>query len=99
MSWSFGHSLGPLPCAVQQTQNPHGVASDAIGGDVGRAGNDQLPRPLDPATTTAFWELHQHLGLYPDTVVHSDCGLWAVRFDVVENRVAVGRPALRGTIP
>jgi hypothetical protein len=36
-------SSGPLLSTVQYTQNPHGVASDAISGNVGRAVNDQFP--------------------------------------------------------
>ncbi len=52
----FGHILGPLLGTVQHAQNPHGVASDAISGDVGRAVNNQFPRSFDPAWSAALRE-------------------------------------------
>jgi hypothetical protein len=85
--------------AAQHTQDPHGVASDAISGYAGRAENNQFPRFLDAARTAALRKLHQALDLHPDAVIHGDGGLWAVRFDVVEDLVAVGLCEGRTTTP
>ena len=95
----FRNILGPLLGTVQHTQNPHGVPSDAISGNVGRAGNDQFPRSFDAPRTTAFREPYQALDLHPDAVIHGNGGLWAVRFDVVEDLVAVGLCEGRTTTP
>src|SRR5258708_2491460 len=86
----FGHIVGPSPGTVQYTQDPNRIARDAIGDDIGCAANHQFPRLLDVAKTTALWEPCQGFDLRSDAVIHGDGGLRAVRYDVVEDRVAVG---------
>jgi hypothetical protein len=93
--WFFGQILGPLPGPVQHPQNPHSVASDAISGDVGRTLNHQLPRSLDAAKAAALRELRQALDLLSDALIHDDSGLWAVRFEVIEDRIAISQRELR----
>src|SRR5450755_3311861 len=89
-TWGRSFSdLGPLPGAVQDAQDSNGIASDAISGDKGCAGNDQFACALDASGTTAVGELRQTLNLYLDAPVDRDRGSWAVLFDVVEDRVAV----------
>jgi len=43
----FGHIVGPSPGTVQYTQDPNGIARDAIGDDIGCAANHQFPRSFD----------------------------------------------------
>ena len=86
----FGHIFGPSPGTVQHTQDPNAVARDAIGDDIERAGNNQLPRLLDAAGTATMRKLRQGFDPLPDAVIDGDGGLWAVGFDVVEDGVAVG---------
>jgi hypothetical protein len=84
------HILRPKLSAVQHTQNTHDVASDGIGGNVGCAPNNQLPRSFDAAGATALREAHQALNLLSDAIIHIDGCLWAVRFKVVKDRIAIG---------
>ena len=88
--WGFRHIFEPPLGTVQHTQNPQAIVGNAIDRDVGCAVDDQLSRSVDASRPAKFGELHQFLGLHPNAVVHGDSGLWTVRFDVIEDRIAVG---------
>jgi hypothetical protein len=45
----FGHIIGPPPGAVQHTQDPNGIALNAISDDIRRAANHQFAGSLDAA--------------------------------------------------
>jgi hypothetical protein len=85
-----GNILGPPAGAVEDTQDAHCAAADAIGNDIGRALNHEFARPFDSASATALWELRQTLDLRSNAVIHRDSGSWAILFDVVEDCVAIG---------
>src|ERR1700685_599663 len=85
----FRHFFGPSAGTVQHAQNPHGIARDAIGDDVGRAENYQLSRAFDAARTAAPWALRQGVDFRLDAPVHCDCSPWIIGSDVVEDLIAV----------
>ena len=63
------HAIRPLLRAVENAQDSHGVARDAIGRNVGRAVDHQLSRAFDAAGATALGEPCQRLHLFLEPLV------------------------------
>jgi len=72
--WFLGHLHRPLLSAVQHPQYPHSIADYAIGSDVRRAGDDQLPRSLNPAWASHLREARQALHARLDSIVNGGGG-------------------------
>lgn len=49
----------PDLCPMQDTQNANAIRKDGIGGDVGRSGDHQFPRPRYPTGPSALRKLEQ----------------------------------------
>jgi len=74
---------------VKDAQDADLVVQYDIGGDIGRARNDQLSRARYTANAAAFWELHKPAGRDDDPLIDTGRCYWVVSFDMSENLVSV----------
>ncbi len=85
LSEFFGPSLG----TVQDTKNPDRIGAHRIGGDIGRASDDQLAGVGNAARTTAFWEVYQ-VTRRRDPFAGGNRRVWVVSLNMGEDAVAIG---------
>ena len=101
--WFLRHLVRPLLGTVKHAQYPHSIADNAISSNVGRTVDNQLPRSLNPARTTHFRKQCQTLDACPDTIIDGDRGSWTIRFNVIEDGIAIGkgedRPFQKHSLP
>jgi hypothetical protein len=71
--WITGHIIRLLLCAMQQTQYPHSIASNAIGGKVGRTGDGQLARSFNAAWAAHLWKTREIFNSLFYTIIRGDC--------------------------
>lgn len=74
---------------MQDAQDTHGVADDAIGRNVRRAADNQFARAFDSAGASCLGKVEQSASLIPDSFINKHCGKRAARFEVVEDFAAV----------
>lgn len=84
--------IGPSACAVQHTQDEHGIAGNAVCDDVRCSIDDECAGTSDATDATTLRVANQLLHLQTDTVVNGRRRTWAINLNVLEDMYAIFDP-------